>query len=113
MMAITGRLNGEWRADKEPPFGERLRCPMCRKTRRAKIVLGRKAPVVFCIDCKAKGDPLTKAVTKATGISLAPKQRPLPPQKALNRMRRSDAYEGLPLRSNSLSAEILNHVSRS
>jgi hypothetical protein len=52
--------------------------------------------------CKANSVPLLKAMTRKTDIWLTPPARREPPRKAVERMRRSPAYEGLPPRSKAL-----------
>jgi hypothetical protein len=111
MKSITDKLNGCWRADREPPYGENLRCPMpnC-DAHKVTIKLGDKVPLVFCARCKAKGDPLVKAVTRATGVWLTPPPRRERPQKVVERMRRSDAYESLPSRAKALVSHLIDAV---
>jgi hypothetical protein len=108
---MTERLDGNWcEPVGESPYGEFLRCPMCGQ-RAVKLKLGAKSPVAFCgartgnphIGCKAKGVPLIKAMTKKSGgLWLTPPACREPPRKAVERMCRSPAYEGLPPRSKAL-----------
>jgi len=102
---LTERLGGSWcEPEGKPPFGELLRCPLCGKYR-MKVALGdRGDPVVFCLCSRSreKQSLLLKAVTKATGIWLAPKPRREKPQKLVERMRRSPEYESLPSRAKKL-----------
>jgi hypothetical protein len=106
MWAMTKALHGHWRADEHPPYGERLRCPLCRENA-VTIRLGDKAPVVFCgsrVDrsdyrsgCNAHGVRLLKAMTLKTGIWLTGRRRQPDesPKVTVERMRQTAAYESL------------------
>ena len=106
MWAMTKALHGHWRADEHPPYGERLRCPLCRENA-VTIRLGDKAPVVFCgsrvggsdyrSGCNAHGVRLLKAMTLKTGIWLTGRRRQPDesPEKIVERMRQTAAYENL------------------
>ena len=106
MRAMTTALSGNWCDDgKSPPYGERLRCPMCGENA-VTIRMGDRAPVAFCgarvrgssyrTGCKASGVPLLKAMTAKTSIWLTLRKRPKePPEKAVERMRETREYRDL------------------
>jgi hypothetical protein len=113
MRAITDKLGGIWRELDGKPVGEHLRCPLCEKYK-MKIKLGDKTPVatpvVFCAGCKKNSTLLINAIRRETGIWLAPPPRRLSPREAVDGMRRSPAYQGLPARSKKLVDHLVEAV---
>ena len=113
MWAMTKALHGHWRNDGHPPYGERLRCPLCRENA-VTIRLGDKAVLVYCgsrVDrsdyrsgCKARGVKLLKAMTDKTDIWLTGRRRQPDesPKEIVERMRQTAAYENLWGKANAL-----------
>jgi hypothetical protein len=94
---IVEMLNGGLH-EGEPPHGKSLRCPVCREPN-LKVTLGAGLGKLLvhcrCSKTRERHISLVRAVTKVTGVSLDPPPRRVSPREAVERMRRSPAYEGL------------------
>ena len=108
---LTDKRNGVWREPEgKPPRGENLRCPCCGKNT-MKISIGdrKAAPVVFC-KCRASSNRLINAIRREDGVWLIPPPRREPPEKVVERMRRSPAYEGLSTRAKAMVEHLVAAV---
>jgi hypothetical protein len=122
MRAITERLGGVPHEPKgKPPYGRNLKCPMpnCTEKHTLKIDIGRlpNRLIVRCKNHAHNQNALVRAVTKATGVSLFPRPRPASPseimgqmRRAVEQMRQTTQYKGLPPRSKALVEHLIESV---